>query len=181
MTTMTLTSPSYSTAVNLVLLAVRVFLGLMIFAHGYNKAFRGGKFAGVAGWFDFIGMKPGKINAFMAIVTEMGVGILLVAGLLTPLAAAGLVALMVVAIVTVHRKNGFFVNNANGGGIEYNLALIFFSLVPGTLGAGKYSLDHVWHPTHWSDKTGLLITLIVGIGGGVLQLLAVYRPPKNQG
>ena len=124
-----------STSFNVVLLLLHVSLGLMILAHGYAKVFRGGKLAGTAGWFDSIGMRPGKINAYMAAGTEIGVGILLTLGLLVPLAAAGLVALMTVAIVTVHRKNGFFVYNA-GQGIEYCLMLIIMSIGvyrPGTV------------------------------------------------
>ena len=51
---------------NIALLIARVGLGLMIVAHGYAKVFRGGKLAGTAGWFESIGMKPGKLNAVMA-------------------------------------------------------------------------------------------------------------------
>jgi putative oxidoreductase len=76
----------YPVTINLVLLAVRLFLGLTIFSHGYAKVFRGGKLAGTAGWFDSIGMRPGKINAFMAASTELGVGVLLTLGFLTPVA-----------------------------------------------------------------------------------------------
>jgi putative oxidoreductase len=149
----------------------------MIAAHGYAKFFRGGKLAGTAGWFESIGMKPGKLNALMAASTEVGVGVLLTLGLLTHLAAAGLVALMVVAIVTVHRKNGFFVYNP-GQGIEYCLMLLVMAFVPGVFGGGTYSLDHVtkilpWfnHPLH-----ALVATIVVGFGGAFLQLAAVYRP-----
>ena len=170
-------------AVSLVLFVLRVFLGAMIFAHGYNKVFRGGRLAGTAGWFDSIGMKPGRLNAALAAVTELGVGVLLILGLATPLAAAGLVALMVVAIVTVHRFNGFFVFN-KGQGIEYCLVVIAGSFVTGVLGGGKWSLDHLARhsqPWRWLDRPShaLLVTVVVGVGGAALQLLAVYRPPKR--
>ena len=167
-----------SIAVNIVLLAVHLFLGLMIFAHGFQKFFRGGRIAGTAGWFESIGMRPGRLNAYAAATTELGVGVLLVLGLLTPLAGAGLIALMVVAIVTVHRANGFF-NFNKGQGIEYNLALIVSALVPGVLGAGRYSLDQVWHWYHWSGGTRLLVVTLLGVGGGLLQLAAFYRPPRG--
>ena len=166
-----------STSFNVVLLLLHVSLGLMILAHGYAKVFRGGKLAGTAGWFDSIGMRPGKINAYMAAGTEIGVGILLTLGLLVPLAAAGLVALMTVAIVTVHRKNGFFVYNA-GQGIEYCLMLIIMSIAAGTLGGGKYSLDHVHTFVTWFNTPAhaLLTVVGVGFGGAFLQLAGVYRP-----
>ena len=54
-------------------------------------------------------MKPGRIHAILASTTEVGAGVMFAAGLLTPFAAAGFIGLMTVAIVTVHRKNGFFV------------------------------------------------------------------------
>ena len=170
---------SGSTSFNLVLLIAHVSLGLMIAAHGYAKVFRGGKLAGTAGWFDSIGMHPGKINAYMAAGTEIGVGILLTLGLLVPLAAAGLVALMTVAIVTVHRKNGFFVYNP-GQGIEYCLMLIVLSIVTGTFGGGKYSIDHVHTFSTWFDRPmhSFLTVVVVGFGGAFLQLAAVYRPGK---
>ncbi|MFZ1062066.1 MAG: DoxX family protein [Acidimicrobiales bacterium] len=179
-TTHTVIYTSYGTPVSLVLLGVRLFLGLMIFAHGYNKVFRGGKLAGTAGWFHAIGMRPGKLNASLAAGTEMGVGVLLSLGLLTTFAAAGLVALMVVAIGSVHRKNGFFIIN-KGGGIEYCLAIAVSAFVPGVIGPGRYSLDHAWNVLNWTKGTELLIVLVLGVGGALVQLAAFYRPPKGAG
>jgi putative oxidoreductase len=169
----------YPTAINVVLLVTHVFLGLMIFTHGFRKVFRGGKLPGTAAWFDSIGMKPGKIHAFAAAFTELGVGILLTFGLLTPLAAAGLIALMLVAIATVHRTNGFMITNP-GGGMEYCLALSVMALTLGTIGSGRFSLDHAWGVfSHWTPTTDFLVTLIVGVGGAFVQLAAFYRPPKT--
>jgi putative oxidoreductase len=118
--------------------------GPLIFTHGYRKIFRGAKLAGTAGWFDSIGMKPGRLNALAAASTELCVGALLVFVLVTPLACAGLLALMLVAIVTVHRKNSFMITN-RGGGIEYCLGLSVRALALGTFGAGRYSLDYWWN------------------------------------
>jgi putative oxidoreductase len=177
-TTLSLTNGGGPVVFNLVLLMMRGFLGLMIFAHGFQKFFRGGKIAGTAGWFERIGMKPGRINAYAAATTELGVGVLLAVGFLTQFAAAGLIALMVVAIITVHRKNGFF-NFRKGEGIEYNLCVAVMALATGTLGAGKYSLDHAWHPYHWSMTTSLWFTLALGVGGAALQLALFYRPPQS--
>src|SRR5579863_4049679 len=112
-----------SVAGNVSLLILRVFLGTMIFAHGFRKVFAGGKLSGTAGWFESIGMRFGRLNAAMAAATELGTGTLLVLGLLTPLAAAGLISIMTVAIITVHRFNGFWVFN-KGQGIEYCASVI---------------------------------------------------------
>ena len=169
----------YSHTVNLVLLAVRLFLGLMIFAHGYQKFFRGGRLAGTARWFESIGMKPGPLQARLAATTEVAVGVVMTLGLLTQFAAAGLIALMTVAIVTVHRQNGFF-NFNKGQGVEYNVAIIFMALVPGVIGSGRYSLDHVFNLYRWSPSTSLIVVLGLGFGGAALQLLAFYRPPTKE-
>jgi len=174
-----LTNSGYPLAFNLVLLAARLLLGLTIFSHGFRKVFRGGKLAGTAGWFDKIGMKPGMVNAVAAATTELGVGVLLVLGLLTPLAGAGLIGLMVVAMVTVHVKNGFFITNP-GGGVEFCLTLTMFALVLGTFGAGKYSLDNAWNVfANWTHATDLIVCGALGVGGALLQLAACYRPPKK--
>ncbi len=102
------------------LLILRVCLGLTMAAHGYNKFFGGGRIPGTAKWFESIGMKPGMLHARIAATTEMSAGLGLAVGLLTPIPAAGFVALMLVAAWTVHRPNGFFIVKE---GWEYNLVL----------------------------------------------------------
>ena len=168
-----------STSIDLVLLVVRLFLGSMIFAHGFRKFFGGGRISGTASWFESIGVRPGRINALAAASTELGVGVLLVLGLLSPLAAAGLMSLMVVAIATVHRKNGFFIFN-KGEGIEYTLGVAVTALVPGVLGPGRFSLDHAGNIMQWSPTTRLVVTLAVGLGSAALQLGAFYRPSRGR-
>ena len=163
---------------NFCVLLLRVTLGGMILAHGTNKLFGGGRIPGTARWFESIGMKPGVVNAWAAAITEVGCGVLLILGLLTPLACAGLVALMVVAIVTVHRTNGFFVFNP-GQGIEYCLLVALVAIALGGLGAGRWSLDHVFKVWTFKPWIGLVVAAGLGIGGAALQLLAVYRPPKD--
>src|SRR3954471_528360 len=100
---------SATTAADLSLLAFRAAVGVVFLAHGYNHIFGGGKIAGTARWFESLGMRPGILHAWTASLTELGAGTLLLAGLLTPLAAAGVIGVMVVAWVTNHRDKGFFV------------------------------------------------------------------------
>jgi putative oxidoreductase len=166
-----------ATTTNLALLALRGTIGGMIAAHGLNKFFGGGRIEGTAKWFESIGMRPGRLNALAAATTEVGAGTLLVLGLLTPFAAGGLMALMVVAIVTVHRKNGFFVFRP-GQGIEYCLVIAVIAGVIGALGPGSWSLDHAFGVWAHSRIVGLAVAVILGVGGATLQLLAVWRPPK---
>ena len=78
-------------SVNIAALVLRLAVGGTMIAHGWNHAFGGGKLPGTARWFESIGIRPGRVHALLATVTELGAGGLLVLGLLTPLAAAGVV------------------------------------------------------------------------------------------
>jgi putative oxidoreductase len=161
------------------LLIVRLLLGLSLAAHGYNKFFGKGGLSGTAGWFDGMGMQPGFFHARVAATTEVAAGIGLAAGLLTPVPAAGFVALMLVAAWTVHRHNGFFIVK---DGWEYNLVLAGGAVAVAATGAGRYSLDYallrdspVFAFTH--GMWGLLIAVVLGLAGGIGQLVIFYRPP----
>jgi putative oxidoreductase len=55
-------------------LLLRIILGITMLAHGYNHAFGGGKLAGTARWFESIGIRPGRVHALFATLTEHGVG-----------------------------------------------------------------------------------------------------------
>jgi putative oxidoreductase len=161
------------------LLILRLVLGLTLAAHGWNKFFGGGRIPGTARWFESIGMKFGTFQAVVAASTEISAGLGLAAGLLTPIPAAGFVALMLVAAWTVHRHNGFFIVKE---GWEYNLILATTAVAIATIGPGKYSLDYqifgpqLFHPG-WH---GLLGSLLLGLGGALGQLVLFYRPPVKQ-
>ncbi|HYO04915.1 MAG TPA: DoxX family protein [Mycobacterium sp.] len=167
------------TAYDFALLVLRLVLGLTMAAHGYNKFFGKGGIAGTAGWFDSMGMKPGIFHARVAASTEMAAGLGLAVGLLTPIPAAGFVALMLVAAWTVHRHNGFFIVKE---GWEYNLILAVTAVAVAGVGAGRLSLDYaLFHTTGVYDYLhgwgGLLIAVLLGLAGGIGQLAIFYRPP----
>ena len=104
-------------------------------------------------------------------------GLLLILGLLTPLAAAGVVGTMVVALVANHIRNGFFIFRP-GEGYEYVLTLACVGLAIGALGAGEWSIDDAID-LGWTGWTGLAIAAIAG-GGGALLLLAVFWRPEKK-
>lgn len=157
------------------LLILRLCLGLTLAAHGFNKFFGGGRIPGTARWFESIGMKPGMLHARIAATTEVAAGLGLAAGLLTPIPAAGFVALMLVAAWTVHRPNGFFIVKE---GWEYNLVLALSAVAVATIGAGRFSLDWLIFGHNWCDGwAGLVISVALGLAGAIGQLLIFYRPP----
>lgn len=168
------TSVVSATQFDTVLLVLRVVAGFTLFLHGYNKLFRGGRIAGTAGWFESLGMRPGKLHAWAAALTETGAGLMLVAGLLTPLAAAGLIGIMVVAARTDHRGAFFMFKN----GWEYVMVLGFLAWGISGIGPGQWSLDHVLgiEDTLTADWRGVLIPTVLGVGAGVLTLLVFHRP-----
>lgn len=161
-------------AIDIASLILRFTVGITMFAHGWNHVFRGGKLAGTARWFESIGVRPGRVHALLASVTELGAGVLLLAGLLTPLAAAAVVGTMLVALVANHLKNGFFIFRP-GEGYEYVLMITLVSIALGSIGGGRVSLDHaIGFAVHgWS---GSLIALLVGAAGGGLVLATSWRP-----
>jgi putative oxidoreductase len=82
--------------------------------------------------------------AFLAIAAEFAGSIGLIVGALSRLAALGIAATMVVAILTVHTANGFFMNwtgAQKGEGFEYHRLALALALVVMINGAGKWSLD----------------------------------------
>ncbi|MDP6868795.1 MAG: DoxX family protein [Acidimicrobiales bacterium] len=163
-----------TTAANLALLILRVAVGLTLAAHGWNKFTGGGRIPGTARWFDSIGMQPGRLNAYLAASTEVGAGALLALGLLHSFAGAGVIGVMTVAGWTSHRTNGFFIIKE---GWEYVFVLSVAALVSATLGPGEWSIDEgLGIATDLDGMTGFLIALLVGVGGGIAQMLAFYRP-----
>jgi putative oxidoreductase len=120
---------------------LRVVTGLTFMAHGAQKLFGwfgGYGLAGVAQWMESIGLTPGYLLAALAGSAEFFGGLALVVGLLVRPAAVSLLVAMLVAIISVHWVNGFFMA-ANG--FEYAMILALISAVLLIEGAGKLSLD----------------------------------------
>jgi putative oxidoreductase len=166
-------------AIDLALLIFRCGIGAIMLAHGINHIFGGGKIAGTARWFGSMGMKNAPLQAWLASITEIGAGALLVLGLLTPLACAGVIGVMAVAWAINHRGNGFFIFRP-GEGWEYVMTLGLCGMVLGAVGPGSWSLDDAFDIVDdLTGGTGLLIAVLAGLGGAALLLGAFWRPVKK--
>jgi len=165
-------------SINLALLVFRVGIGAVMLAHGLNHIYGGGKIAGTARWFESLGMRPGIVHAWLASLTEVAGGSALVLGLLTPLGGAAVIGVMLVAWITNHRGNGFFIFRP-GEGWEYVMTLTLCGLVLAVVGPGKWSLDQAlgWR-RDLIGTTGLLIAIVAGAGGAALLLATAWRPEK---
>ena len=125
------------------LFILRLVLGLVLAAHGSQKLFGlfgGHGIKGTGGWLESIGIKPGALFATFAGLGEFLGGLGVAVGLLTPIAAAGIVIVMLVATFSVHVKKGLW--NTDGG-YEYPLLIIVAALALALTGPGSISLDAI--------------------------------------
>jgi putative oxidoreductase len=123
------------------LFLIRLVIGVSFIGHGTQKLFGwfgGYGLEGTGGFFDSIGLKPGKTMALMAGTAQLVGGILFVLGLLTPIAAILIAFTMFIAIVKVHFANGYW---ATANGYEYNLLILITAIAVALTGPGKYALD----------------------------------------
>src|SRR4029077_20733489 len=127
---------------------LRLVLGIVFFFHGAQKMlgwFGGYGFSGTMNFFTH-NMGIPAVFAFLAIAAEFFGSLGLILGLLTRVAASGIIVNMVVAIVLVHHANGFFMNwdgNQKGEGYEYHLLTIAVALAIVIRGAGAFSIDRM--------------------------------------
>lgn len=129
-------------------LIARLTLGLVMFPHGAQKMlgwFGGYGFTGTMGFFTGTMHIP-ALFALLAILAEFAGSLGLIVGLFSRVAAFGIACNMVVAILTVHIANGFFMNwfgAQKGEGYEYHLLAIGLALIVIVSGSGAASLDSV--------------------------------------
>jgi putative oxidoreductase len=122
------------------LLILRLVAGLTLAAHGTQKFgwFGGASFPKTMQGMQKQGFKPAWFWTSLVILGEVGGGLSMAIGFLTPLGAAGVVGAMFMAIVKVHWKHGFW-NRDHG--MEFPLSLLASGVAIGLMGPGNYSLD----------------------------------------
>lgn len=124
---------------------IRVVVGVLFFAHGAQKMlgwWGGPGFSAMMRGFESQGIPA--FFAFLAIAAEFFGGIGMVLGFLTRIAAFGISVNMIVAILTVHLKNGLFMNwtgQQKGEGFEYHLLVLAITFSIMLVGAGAFSID----------------------------------------
>lgn len=156
------------------LFLIRAVVGALLAGHGLQKLigwFGGPGVEGNAEFLRSLGYRPPRPLSRLHGLAETGAGILLIAGLLTPAAAAAVIAVMVQAAVAVHARNGLWVQD---GGYEYPLVLAATAAGIALTGPGAWSLD-AW--LGW-DLTGAwaLAGIAAGLAIGVLGLATRSEP-----
>jgi putative oxidoreductase len=165
--------------VELGLLLLRLAVGLALAAHGTQKLFGwfgGAGLSGTGQFFTVLGFPPGRRHSLMAALGETVGGVLLALGLATPAAAAVVVSVMVVAIVTVHLGKGFFAQN---GGYEYPFVLAVAALTLAFAGPGSLSIDAVVGLERSGAFWGIA-ALVAGLVGGGTALLEWRKTTVQQ-
>jgi putative oxidoreductase len=160
------------------LLIVRLVVGTTIAAHGAQKLlgwFGGYGIAGTGAFFEQLGFRPGRLHAALAGIAETAGGLLLAAGLFTPLAAAAVIGVMVVAVGSAHWGKGFFLQT---GGFEYALVLAAGALAVAFTGPGAISLDRALGIA-WAGASWGFAALLLGLVCGAAELLARKAAPAT--
>ncbi|MGH2972309.1 MAG: DoxX family protein [Gaiellaceae bacterium] len=168
---------------NAALLILRLVPGLLFMGHGLQKLVPARFSPGwlnatgpgpMAGFFEQMGLRPGFASVVLAGLGELAGGILVAAGLVTPLGTVLLAAVMTTAILVVHLKKGIWSTN---GGFEYPLVMLTAAYAVSALGPGSLSVDawagiSNWDGIHWAagnaDRAGAAVG--IGVVAGLLTM-----------
>ncbi len=161
---------------DIALLVIRLFAGLGFAGHGAQKLFGwfgGHGLKGTGGFFAALGFRPGPVFALFAGFGEFVGGLLVALGLGGPIGPALMICVMVVAAITVHLKNGFFVSK---NGFEVPLLYFCLAVLFAFVGFGTYSLDDVWALSWLTTIQNAQVAVAAGVAAGLLNV-ALRRPP----
>jgi putative oxidoreductase len=161
-------------AISTGLLVLRLVVGVGLAAHGAQKLFGwwgGPGVRGLLGHLTHMRFRPAPLWVAGAIGTEIGGGLLLALGLLSPLGSVGVGAAMLMAIAAFHWGKGFF---GQGGGFETPLLYLVAGATLGITGPGSYSLDSLLGITLPEPVVGIVAAVLAV--GGVAVAMAGRRP-----
>ncbi len=165
------------TEFDIALLVLRVWVGIVMIAHGANHL---RSVEGTTRWFAKVGFKAPRMNALTSGAGEIAVGIGLLVGLLTSPAAGGLGAAMFVAFWSIHRRAGFFVFHRPNEGYEYVATLAVAGLVLAVGGPGSLSVDSALGIADNLDGAVGALIFAAGIAAGVLLLAVSWQQPTEE-
>ena len=157
---------------DLALLILRVWIGVVMFVHGANHA---RTLDGTGRWLKRVGWRAPRFQAWLLAVVEIVIGAGLIVGMMTSPAASGTVAIVLVAFVTEHLRNGFFIFN-KGQGYEYVVTLAAAGACLALLGPGKWSLDLAFDITLSGANRGQILLIVIGLG--IAHVAASWRPGR---
>ena len=161
---------------DLALLILRLTVGLLVAGHGAQKLFGwfgGFGLKGTAGWLHSQGFRPAGIWTALAVLTEVGEGVLFALGLWSPLGALGVAASMLTAI-KLHWPKVWVTQ----GGFEYALVNLAVAAAVGFVGPGRFSLDGMYGTAlpQWAFPAGAVLVIL-----GWLVAVVISRTPAPAG
>jgi putative oxidoreductase len=158
-------------------LTARALIGGLFIGHGTQKLFGWFEGPGMEGTEQMMGaiqMRPTRLNALAAGLSETAGGALLVVGAATPLAATSLIGTMITAIRKVHLANGPW---AAEGGWEYNAVLVAALAALVEAGPGDLSVDAALGRDQWGPRWALAC-LAAGAAASTAAIVAGARGPS---
>ncbi len=144
---LTLSNPILRTNDNITFLFLRLVMGIVIIPHGAQKLlgwFGGYGLDGTMGYFASLGVPA--LFGWLAITAEVVGGLALMAGFLSRIAAFGVAATLVTAVMLQHASVGFFMNwggTLQGEGFEYHILAVAICTAIMIGGSGPYSVDRL--------------------------------------
>ncbi|WP_327688204.1 DoxX family protein [Streptomyces tubercidicus] len=152
------------------LLLLRLTVGLILAGHGAQKLF--GLFGGrgldaTAQGFEALGYRPGSFFAGLAGASELLGGLGLAVGLLTPLAAAALIGVMINAMALAAPKGLW----AETGGMEYPLTVAVVALTVAATGPGRFALDRSFRWGHGGWRSAGFALVAGGVAAAIVLAL----------
>jgi putative oxidoreductase len=120
-------------------LLLRILLSVLILFHGVSKLIGGVGMIG--GMLAKAGLPPAL--GYLVYIGEVLAPLLILVGLFTRAAALVIVVNMIVALLLVHTKQFFTLNDTGGWALELQGMYLGTAIVIALLGAGRYSLGGI--------------------------------------